>query len=151
MGWYVERRDNCRFFHFRLGLCFRCRDASQPHTVRRYPYAPRFRGRVQLDLLDRRRDLPAHHGEVCLRDLALDISLIHDAAHAIWDRAHECGDVDHFDCKLCGATMYLCIDYTHKPDCPYERLGKAIDKFGDALASQEARTATLASTPTLEP
>lgn len=74
---------------------------------------------------------------------------LHDKAHDIWT-ALEHGDpladlnADVYDCRLCKAPMYASMDYTHKPDCPYEVFGRAIQAFAGACS------AALAPLPTAE-
>lgn len=68
---------------------------------------------------------------------------LHDAASEIMDQLHanveRRTEYEMYDCRLCGATMYPCIDYTHEKSCPYEMLSKAIDAFGDAINVVEAK------------
>jgi len=49
----------------------------------------------------------------------VDLGTMHDAAHDIWCELHpNPHDLDFYDCKLCGAVMFPCCDYSHKPSCP---------------------------------
>lgn len=63
---------------------------------------------------------------------------LHDKAHDIWCSIRDADvtadrNADYYDCALCGATMFECMDYTHKSDCPYEVFGRAIDAFTQAI------------------
>lgn len=70
---------------------------------------------------------------------------IHDAASEIMDQLHvgveTRTEYEIYDCRLCGAVMYPCMDYTHEKNCPYEIFTKAIDAFGGSVerAQQEAK------------
>ena len=72
--------------------------------------------------------------------LDLQIIAIQDAASEAWDEIHknEKG-ADYYPCKLCGATMFLCIDYTHEPTCPVVQIEAAIDRYGKALEAAEQK------------
>ena len=77
-----------------------------------------------------------------LEKLGWAILDLHDGAHNIWLELHsDVGDVEFYDCKLCGATMYPCIDYTHEPDCQVEIVTSAIDEFDKAVKAALAKTA----------
>lgn len=58
---------------------------------------------------------------------------MHDAAHDAWFKLHKDGDEVHYKCKLCGATMYECMDYTHHSACPTQQIERAIDAYFDAV------------------
>lgn len=57
---------------------------------------------------------------------------MHDAAYEAWAALHSDGG-DHYPCKLCGAVMYACMDYTHKPSCPTLSIERAIDDYFESL------------------
>lgn len=64
----------------------------------------------------------------------LAICDIYDAATTTWHDLHaDAGEADHHACKLCGETMYPCIDYTHAETCPLLVLERAIDAFAAAV------------------
>lgn len=67
--------------------------------------------------------------------IELQIIGIHDAAHDAWSSLHknDGGGRGYYNCRLCGATMYECFDYTHKPSCPTEVLDRAIGAYREAI------------------
>ena len=63
---------------------------------------------------------------------------LHDKAHDMWSALREVDltadhSAQHYDCALCGATMFPSLDYTHLPTCPYEVISQQIDIFADAV------------------
>lgn len=57
-----------------------------------------------------------------------------DKASDIWLALHpNFEDADFYPCKLCGATMYASMDYTHEDDCPYVAFEAAAQAFGKAI------------------
>ena len=63
---------------------------------------------------------------------------LHDKAHDAWRALREAdmsadSEADCYDCELCGATMHICMENTHEPDCPYEVFWRAIDVYDAAV------------------
>jgi hypothetical protein len=71
---------------------------------------------------------------------AMQIMAMQDALHEMWDTlpGHE---GEHYECAMCGAVMYSCMDYTHNEDCPYEIGFNALDAFYDAWEKASANAA----------
>lgn len=73
-----------------------------------------------------------------IKDKALDnihFEFIKISQHLIdlWnDEIHD-DNADAYDCKLCGATIFPCYDYTHNETCELVKAEKAIDAALDAF------------------
>jgi hypothetical protein len=80
---------------------------------------------------------------VTLSNAEHEIAEIIDQITHIWCDLHDDREVGslqgHYPCKLCGATMYECMDYTHKPDCPVVLAEAAINAFGEAIAASQMK------------
>lgn len=62
---------------------------------------------------------------------------LQDMAFTIWSsirRGDALADLeaDYYDCPLCGESMFVSMEYTHKQNCPFEVFDKAIKVFGEA-------------------
>lgn len=67
-----------------------------------------------------------------LRWASLVISDCGDSIFEAWHGKHETKD-EVFDCQLCGAAIFRCIDYTHAPGCPLEKAEKALGAAAAAI------------------
>ena len=69
--------------------------------------------------------------------VVLDATDMQDMALNLWIELHseiETEKPHHiFECLMCGEPMYPSMDYTHAPECPYELVDRAVDKFISAL------------------
>jgi len=62
-----------------------------------------------------------------------EASVAYDTAYAALDNETVPDTDDYGHCRLCGETMYYCLDYTHSEDCPLSVVERHYDLFQDAL------------------